>query len=60
MIPRKVAVPNNRQSVASVTAPYRGAAYDKAPSNKPSVLSWAQAGRQNSEGFGGGRLIGGK
>lgn len=60
MIPRKVAVPNNRQSVDSVAAPYRGAKYDKAPTNKPSVLSWAQRGRQQAEGFGGGRLIGGK
>jgi hypothetical protein len=60
MIPRKVLSPNNRPAVYAVAAPYRGVPYNKAPGNSPSMLSWAQSGRQQAEGFGGGRLIGGK
>lgn len=60
MTPRKVLSPNNRPAVTPVAAPYRGASYNKAPGNSPSILSWAQRGRQQAEGFGGGRLIGGK
>ena len=60
MIPRKALAPNNRRSVSLVSEFYTGKVFNKAPTNSPSVFSWARAGRQNSEGFGGGRIVGNK
>lgn len=60
MIPRKALTPNNRKKVSLVSEFYRGEIYDKSPTNRQSAFTWARAGRQNSEGFGGGRVIGNK
>lgn len=58
MMKRKLLAPNNRKKVSlgseftqSMTAS------DKSPTNKQSVFAWARAGRQNSEGFGGGNRV---
>jgi hypothetical protein len=57
MIPRKPLTPNNRKKVTLGSEFAIAKAYDKSPTNKGSVFTWARAGRQNSEGFGGGRII---
>jgi hypothetical protein len=56
MIPRKALAPNNRRSVSLVSEFYIRN-YDKSPTNHQMAFSYARAGRQNSEGFGGGRII---
>ena len=58
MISRKYVKPNNRKA-ASVSKEFTRSVklYDKSPTNKGSVFAWARAGRQNSEGFGGGNRI---
>ena len=58
MIARKYLTPNNRKKVSLGSEFTRSVRqYDKSPTNRTSVFTWARAGRQNSEGFGGGRLI---
>lgn len=61
MLNRKPLAPNNR-SVSSLMREFRQSEvfYIKYPKNgeRQSVFSWARAGRQNSEGFGGGRIVG--
>ena len=56
MIPRKALAPNNRKSVSLVSEFYTKQYY-KSPTNNQTAFSYARAGRQNSEGFGGGRII---
>lgn len=58
MLPRKLLAPNNRKKVSlgSEFTQSRNQ-FDRSPTNKPSVFAWARAGRQNSEGFGGGNRI---
>lgn len=58
MVPRKLLAPNNRKKVSlgsEFTQSVRQ--FDRSPTNKQSVFSWARAGRQNSEGFGGGNRV---
>ena len=57
MTPRKALTPNNRKSV-SLVSEFSGKKYDKSPTNRQTAFTWARAGRQNSEGFGGGRVVG--
>ena len=57
MIPRKPLAPNNRKKVTLGSEFAIAKAYDKSPTNKGSVFTWARAGRQTASGFGGGRLI---
>jgi hypothetical protein len=61
MINRKPLAPNNR-SVPKLMSEFRQseAFYIKYPKSKeePSIRLWARRGRQNSEGFGGGRTVG--
>lgn len=56
MIARKALAPNSRKSVSLVSEFYTKT-YDKSPTNHQTAFSYARAGRQNSEGFGGGRII---
>jgi hypothetical protein len=60
MITRKALTPNNRRKVGLSSEFYKGELYDKSPTNRQSAFTWARAGRQNSEGFGGGRVVGNK
>lgn len=61
MIERKPLAPNNR-SVSKLKQEFAVSEvfHIRYPKNgeRQSVFSYARAGRQNSEGFGGGRLIG--
>ena len=58
MIQRKLLTPNNRKKVSLGSEFIRSmTASDKSPTNKQSVFGHARAGRQNSEGFGGGNRI---
>lgn len=58
MIRRKPLAPNNRKAVSLGSEFVQSVKmYDKSPTNKPSVFAWARAGRQNSEGFGGGNRV---
>lgn len=61
MLPRKPLAPNNR-TATSLMREFKvsGAFHIKYPKNgeRQSVFAYARAGRQNSEGFGGGRLVG--
>ena len=58
MIRRKPLAPNNRK-ISKVGGEFNRSIkiYDKSPTNKGSVFAWLRAGRQNSEGFGGGNRI---
>ena len=59
MIPRKPLAPNNR-SIGKLMKQFKasGALYGSPRSNEsPSIFVHARAGRQNSEGFGGGNRI---
>ena len=61
MLNRKPLAPNNRKP-SSVLRAFRSseALYVKYPKSKeePSIRTWARRGRPNSEGFGGGRIVG--
>jgi hypothetical protein len=59
MMKRTLLTPNNRKKVSLGSEFTRSmTAYDKSPTNKQSVFGHARAGRQNSEGFGGGNRVG--
>lgn len=58
MTKRTLLTPNNRKKVrlgSEFTSSVK--MYDKSPTNKGSIFAYARAGRQNSEGFGGGNRI---
>jgi hypothetical protein len=61
MLDRKPLAPNNR-TANSLIQEFRSSEvlYIKYPKSKekPSIRLWARQGRQNSEGFGGGRVVG--
>lgn len=62
MLNRKPVAPNNRNGrmsefLLSLESQAYSVKYPKA-NEKPSIPSWKQAGRQNSEGFGGGYRVG--
>lgn len=60
MIERKPLLPNNGAALSRSQEMAVGASFAKFPKGKEtsSIYHWARAGRQNSEGFGGGRLVG--
>ena len=67
MIPRKPLAPNNSRkplnklfnSEVKVNSPFstKIKRYPEARTEAASIVSWAHAGRQNSEGFGGGNRV---
>lgn len=64
MLNRKPVAPNNRNSeimsrqfLDELESQAISVKYPKSV-EKPSIAVWPQAGRQNSEGFGGGRIVG--
>jgi hypothetical protein len=54
---RKHLSPNNGGRKKAMVAGVARAKFPKS-NEKPSIYTWARAGRQNSEGFGGGRIVG--
>lgn len=60
MLERKPLLPNNGATLSRSQEMAVGVSFAKFPKGKetPSIYHWARAGRQNSEGFGGGRLVG--
>ena len=60
MIDRKPLAPNNRTPKGLMRELASGAFNVTATksNNRTSIFHWARAGRQNSEGFGGGRVVG--
>lgn len=63
MLNRKPVAPNNRNGImraeflASLESQAFSIKYPKTKNDKPRTKSWPQAGRQNSEGFGGGNRV---
>lgn len=60
MIERKPLLINNGAALKRTQEMSVGASLARFPKGKEtaSIYHWARAGRQNSEGFGGGRLVG--
>lgn len=60
MIERKPLQPNNGAALKRTQEMAVGASFAKFPKGKEksSIFHYARTGRQNSEGFGGGRIVG--
>jgi hypothetical protein len=54
---RQLLTINGRKKVSLESEFTQSRVFDKSPTNKQTAFAWARAGRQNSEGFGGGNRV---